>query len=70
MFCFFSFLLMNREMDSNLTPTSGQDSTSNSQSVRSKTDPTWEHIYEEICSNGRKLTCMYCKKVKAEEFIE
>ena len=51
-------------MESIRTPTSTQDSTSNSQSIRSKTDPTWQHVYEEMCSNGRKaLTCLYCKKV-------
>ena len=33
-------------MESNLTPSSGQDSTTNSQSTRSKTDPTWEHVSE------------------------
>ena len=60
----FCFLQIDRKMESNLTPTSGQDSTSNSNSIRSKTDPTWEHVSEEICSNGRKaLICMYCKKV-------
>ena len=51
-------------MESNLTPTSGQDSASNSNSIRSKTDRTWEHVSEEICLNGRKaLICLYCKKV-------
>ena len=60
----FCFLQIDRKMESNLTPTSGQDSTSNSNSIRSKTDPTWEHVFEEICSNGRKsLICMYYKKV-------
>ena len=59
----FCFLQIDRKMESNLTPTSGQDSTSNSNFIRSKTDPTWEHVSEEICSNGRKaLICMYCKK--------
>ena len=51
-------------MESTGTPTSAQDSTSNSQSIRSKTDPAWEHVYEEMCSNGRKaLTSLHCKKV-------
>ena len=60
----FCFLQIDRKMESNLTPTSGQDSTSNSNSIRSKTDLTWEHVSEEICSNGRKaLICMYFKKV-------
>ena len=60
----FGFLQIDRKMESNLTPTSSQDSTSNSNSIRSKTDPTWEHVSEEICSNGRKaLICLYCKKV-------
>ena len=55
-----------------MTLISAQDSTSNSQSIRSKTDPTWEHIYEEMCSNERKaLTCLYCKKnLKVGESIE
>ena len=45
-----------------MTPTSGQDSSSNSYSIRSKNNPTWEHVSEEMCSNGRKaLICMYCK---------
>ena len=60
----FCLLQIDRKMESNLTPTSGQDSTSNSNYIRSKTDPTWEHVSEEIFSNGRKsLICMYCKKV-------
>ena len=47
-----------------MTPTSAQDSTSNSQSISSKTDPAWGHVSEEMCPNGRKaLTCLYCKKV-------
>ena len=60
----FCLLKIDRKMESNLTPTSVQDSTSNSNSIRSKTDPTWEHVSEEIGSNGRKaLICLYCKKV-------
>ena len=51
-------------MESNLTPSSGQDSTTNSQITRSKTNPTQEHIFEERCANGRKtLICLYCKKI-------
>ncbi|KAL6319822.1 hypothetical protein AAG906_036886 [Vitis piasezkii] len=51
-------------MESNLTPSSGQDSTTNSQSTRSKTDPAWEHVSEERYANGRKaLICLYCKKI-------
>ena len=58
----FFLLQIDRKMESNLTPTSGQDSTSNSHSIRSKTNPTWVHVSEEICSNGRKAhICMYCK---------
>ena len=30
-------------MESNLTPSRGQDSTANSQTTRSKIDPAWEH---------------------------
>ena len=51
-------------MESNLTPSSGQDSTTNSQSTRSKTDPAWEHVFEERYANGMKvLICLYCKKI-------
>ncbi|KAL6332605.1 hypothetical protein AAG906_009925 [Vitis piasezkii] len=51
-------------MESNLTPSSGQDSTTNSQSTRSKIDPAWEHVSEERYANGRKaLICLYCKKI-------
>ncbi|RVW15607.1 hypothetical protein CK203_077679 [Vitis vinifera] len=51
-------------MESNLTPFSSQDSTTNLQSTRSKTDPTWEHVSEERYTNGRKaLICLYCKKI-------
>ena len=51
-------------MESNLTPSFGQDSTTNSQSTRSKTDPAWEHVFEERYENGRKtLICLYCKKI-------
>ena len=51
-------------MESNLIPSSGQDSTTNSQTIRSKIDPTWEHVFEEIYTNGRKaLICLYCKKI-------
>ena len=47
-----------------MTPSSGQDSTTNSQSIRSKTDPAWEHVSEERYANGRKaLICLYCKKI-------
>ena len=51
-------------MESNLTSSSGQDSTTNSQSTRSKTDPAWEHVSEERYANGRKaLISLYCKKI-------
>ena len=51
-------------MASNLTPSSSQDSTTNSQSTRSKTDPTWEYVSEERYANERKsLICLYCKKI-------
>ena len=57
-------------MESNLTPSSGQDSTTNSQSTRSKTDPTWEHVSKERYANGRKtLICFYCKKITKGEGI-
>ena len=47
-----------------MTPSSGQDSTTNSQSIRSKTDPAWEHVSEERYANGRKaLISLYCKKI-------
>ena len=47
-----------------MTPSSGQDSTTNSQSTRSKTDPAWEHVSEERYANGRKaLISLYCKKI-------
>ena len=36
----------------------------NSQSSRSKIDPAWEHVYEDIYANGRKASmCLYYKKV-------
>ena len=61
---YFIFLQIDRKMVSIVTPTFAQDSSSISQSIRSKTNPTWEHVYEEMCSNGRKaLICLYCKKV-------
>ena len=51
-------------MESNLTPSSGQDSTTNSQTTRSKTDFAWKHVSEERYANGRKtLICLYCKKI-------
>ena len=51
-------------MESNFTPSSGQDSTTTSQTTRSKTDPTWEHVSEERYTNERKvLICLYCKKI-------
>ena len=51
-------------MESNLSSSSGQDSTTNSQTTRSKTNPTWEYVFEERYTNGRKtLVCLYCKKV-------
>ena len=57
-------------MESNLTPFSSQDSTTNSQSTRSETNPAWEHVSEERYANGRKvITCFYCKK-KIGVFIE
>ena len=56
----FCFLQIDWKIESNLTPTSSQDSTLNSHSIRSKIDPTWEHVSEEMCSNGRKaLIFMY-----------
>ena len=57
-------------MESNLIPSSGQDSIVNSQTIRSKIDPTWKHVCEEICTNGRKtLVCVYCKKVGKDGVI-
>ena len=51
-------------MESNLSSSSGQDSTTNSQTTRSKTDPTWEHVSEERYANGRKnFICLYYKKI-------
>ena len=51
-------------MKSNLTPSSGQDSTTNSQTTKSKIDPAWEHVSEERYANGRKtLIWLYCKKI-------
>ena len=49
---------------SNLTPSSSQDLTTNSQSIKGKTDPTWNHVYEEKYAKRRKtLICLYCKKI-------
>ncbi|RVW45968.1 hypothetical protein CK203_068587 [Vitis vinifera] len=57
-------------MESNLTSSSGQDSITNSQSTRSKTNPAWEHVSEERYANGRKaLICLYCKKITKCEDI-
>ena len=51
-------------MESNLTPFSSQDSTTNSQSTRSETNSAWEHVSEERYANGRKtLICLYCKMI-------
>ncbi|RVW37587.1 hypothetical protein CK203_074004 [Vitis vinifera] len=51
-------------MESNLTPSSGQDSTTNSQITRSKTNPAWEHISEERCAKWKENShCLYCKKI-------
>ena len=51
-------------MESNLTSSSDQDSTTNSQTTRSKTNPAWEHVSEERYANGKKvLICLYCKKI-------
>ncbi|KAL6335902.1 hypothetical protein AAG906_003527 [Vitis piasezkii] len=51
-------------MESNLTPSSGQDSTTDFQSTRSKIDLAWKHVSEERYANGRKtLICLYCKKI-------
>ncbi|KAL6318407.1 hypothetical protein AAG906_041170 [Vitis piasezkii] len=58
-------------MESNLTPSSGQDSTTNSQTTRSKTDPAWEHVSKERYANGRKtLICLYCKKIAKGNMAE
>ena len=59
-------------MESNLTWSSGQDSTTNSQTTRSKTNPPWEHVSKERYVNGRKaLICLHCKKIaKCGVFIE
>ena len=51
-------------MESNLTPASGQYSTTNLQSTRSKIDLAWEDVSEERYTNGRKaLIFLYCKKI-------
>ena len=59
-------------MESNLTPASGQYSTTNLQSTRSKIGPAWEHDFEESYANWRKsFICLYCKKIeKGRVFIE
>ena len=52
------------KMESNLTPSSSQNSNTNSQTSRDNTNPTWEHVSKEKYTNGRKaLICLYCKKV-------
>ena len=57
-------------MESNLTPASGQYSTTNSQSTKSKIDLAWEHVSEERYANGRKvLICLYYKKIAKCEGI-
>ena len=61
---FVSNLIERKKMESNLTSSSSQDSTTNSQSTRSKIDPAWEHVSEERYANGRKsLICLYYKKI-------
>ena len=51
-------------MESNLTSSFGQDSTTNSQTTRNKINPAWEHVSKERYANGRKvLICLYCKKI-------
>ena len=51
-------------MESNLIPSSGQDSTTNSQTIRSKIDPTWKHVSKERYTNGRNsLICVHSKKI-------
>ena len=59
-------------MESNLTPSSGQDSTTNSQTIRSKIDPTWEHVSEERMQMEGKLLFVYIVKrlQKVGVFIE
>ena len=49
-------------MESNLIPF-GQDSTTNSQSTKSKIDLAWEHVSEERYTNRKALICLYCKKI-------
>ena len=46
-YLFFLFFFTVKEMELNFTPLFSQDSTGNSQSNRSNSDPLWEHIYEE-----------------------
>ena len=46
-------------MESNLTPSSGQDSTANSQTTKDKTNLAWKHVSKERNPNGRKvLVCL------------
>ena len=42
-------------MESNVIPSSSQDATVNSQISRGKTDPAWEHVYEERYASGKKI---------------
>lgn len=51
-------------MESNLIPSSTQNSTTNSQSIKGINDSPWENVYEEKYANWKKaLMSLYCKKV-------
>ena len=49
-------------MESNFTPSSGQDSTTNSQSSRSKIDLTWEHVMKKYMQMEGKFWCVCIAK--------
>ena len=59
-------------MEKNLTPSFSQDSIANSQTTRSKTDPTWEHVYEESIQMEGKLlfVCIVKRLQKVGVFIK
>ena len=51
-------------MESNLIPSSTQNSTTNSQSIKDINNSPWENVYEKIYANWKKaIMSLYCKKV-------
>ena len=70
----FCFLQIDRKMESNLTPTFDQDSTSNSHSIRSKSTQHGSMLLKKFVQMKGKLSYAYIAKkkklLKVGEFIE